>query len=164
MKKFARWGLAFAAVMSMSASAMAVPNNTRYSVTMKNGTRNVDCGWARFSFLDVAVDLFGTQCISVLSWYKPGLPAVAPSMISENVAVAGDDCEYGAEYPSDTTICDYFDPHASFRNDGWDVRWQRKAIVSMALVQDSGNGVMRGLMKLGSPLNMPYSVVLTRIP
>ncbi|WP_437570590.1 hypothetical protein [Sorangium sp. So ce542] len=162
MKKFARWALAFAAVTSISSSALAVDNYVRYSVALKNGVRNVDAGWGRFTFLDMDITPFGVGCLSVFTWYKPGLASAARTVINEQTAMADGDCELHSMMSSDTLIVDYFDPE--IRNEGWDVRWQRKPVCKVAWVQDGKANVIKGLITLGNPMAPPYYATLTAVP
>ncbi|WP_437937879.1 hypothetical protein [Sorangium sp. So ce341] len=161
MKNFARWGLALAAVMSVSSSAMAIDNYTVYDVAMKNGPSVVNVGTIRWSFLDYDISPFSSGCLNAATWCTPnsGPMSCAMLMAREEMMIGALSCEEISECFADTVITDFYDPR--FKNEGYDVRRQKKKIVRLALAQDGLNGVTKGMCQLGSPMSVPNYITLT---
>ncbi len=161
MKKIARWAFAFAAVMSVSGSAMAIDNFTFYDVTMKNGPAVVHNGSMRFALLDYDMSIFSGGCVSAGTWCVGSPMSCSTLMAREELMIGYGSCEDLTYGFADTIITDYVDPRIA--NHGYDVRRQKKKIVRLALTQDGVNGMIKGMCHLGSPMNLPTYISLAPV-
>ncbi|XXT19816.1 hypothetical protein WME94_57305 [Sorangium sp. So ce429] len=160
MKKIARWALAFAAVMSVSGSAMALPEGTGYKVVINTGMRKIDVGQAAFTWLEQYGSLFGDSCACAVKWCNSaGLPSCTNLLVQEELTSFAQDCEYRALYPEDATVV----LDTTYDNWGFDSRQQKKRVARMSAMQDGTNGVIKGVCQYGSVLSMAYSLTLTPI-
>ncbi|WP_437833610.1 hypothetical protein [Sorangium sp. So ce1153] len=158
MKKIARWAFAFAAVMSVSGSAMALPEGVGYKVVMNTGLRKIDVGQVAFTWLEQQGSLFGDTCAVAVKWCNSaGLPSCANLIVHEELTSYDQDCEYRALYPADATIT--LDPTCD--NWGFDSRQQKKRMARYSAMQDGTNGVIKGVAQYGSVLSMAYSLTMT---
>ncbi|WP_437755956.1 hypothetical protein [Sorangium sp. So ce1389] len=158
MKKIARWALAFAAVVSVSGSAMALPEGVGYKVVMNTGMRKINVGQVAFTWLEQGASLFNDTCACAVKWCNDaGLPSCANMLVHEELTSYDQDCEYRALYPADATIT--IDP--GYDNWGFDSRQQKKRVARLSAMQDGTNGVIKGVCQYGSVLSMAYSLTMT---
>jgi len=156
MKKFARWSLAFAAVMSFSASALAIPPCI-YKVIQSNGLRKVDTGKLVCALSEQSGDLFYDSCDYVCKWVLPSLygSSIAANFYArEGVTWDSFDCETSALFPVDAPIT--LNPHiASF---GFNTRLQKVSMCSFSGMIDAESKTVKGVAVLGTPLSPPVTM------
>ncbi|WP_437622678.1 hypothetical protein [Sorangium sp. So ce1151] len=157
MKKIARWALAFAAVISVSGSAMALPEGVGYKVVLNTGLRKLPVGQVAFTMLEQGASLFNDTCVCAVKWCnEAGLPTCANMLVHEELTSYDQDCDYRALYPATAAITN--DP--AYDNWGFDSRQQKKRVARMSAMQDD-NGVIKGVCQYGSVLSMAYSLTMT---
>ncbi|WP_437676286.1 hypothetical protein [Sorangium sp. So ce131] len=160
MKKFARWALAFASVMSIPTSAMALPEFTQYQVCLSNGARIVDLGFVVFTYIEQVAAPFGDLCRHQGKWCNfAALATCTNTYVAEELSIMNQACDENSLFPADTNIS--LDPlvppesHWAFNKFQMKVRIHR-----LNLTQDSFTGVIKGLAQY-HPLAVAYPIKFT---
>ncbi|MGK4009309.1 hypothetical protein WMF31_42305 [Sorangium sp. So ce1036] len=156
MKKFARWSLAFAAVMSFSASALAIPQNI-FKVVQSNGLRKVETGKIICALAEQGGDLFFDHCAYSCKWLLAspyGSSIAANVYINEEVTWESFSCDDRSLYPVTANL--FLNP--TFASTAFSTRFQREQLCRFTAVLDGETRVVKGVMQTGSPLSMPSVV------
>ncbi|WP_437577425.1 hypothetical protein [Sorangium sp. So ce887] len=159
MKKIARWALAFAAVVSVSGSAMALPEGLVYKITLNTGLRKVPSGKVAFTWVEQAGSMWNDTCVSAVKWCTDyGLPSCSNMLVHEELTSLDQDCEYRAVFPADATI--YNDP--LYENWGYNSRQQKTRVARLSAMQDGANFVIKGVCQFNSALSMAQSFAMVQ--
>ncbi|AUX38522.1 MULTISPECIES: hypothetical protein [Sorangium] len=161
MKKIARWALAFAAVMSVSGSAMAVREDCGYSVTISNGIRKIPAGVAGFALSEQVGDLFNDGCIYAGRWgvtAVPGAATFANLFIHQTTTMGMPDCVANSYSYAGGAISLVPGPVVSY---GIDSRYQKARLATCVGMEDDWNGVIKLVCQYHTPMSLPYPVTFT---
>ncbi|WP_148314663.1 hypothetical protein [Sorangium cellulosum] len=160
MKKIARLALAFAAVMSVSGSAMAINQACGYDVVLKNGLRKIPAGKFACGLAEQSGDLWRDDCVFACKWGVMAAPgaAVSANLILRQATTLGHfDCDMISYQFTDSDICmDSFGP-----NYGIDTKWQKAILASFIAMEDGENGVMKSVLRYYSPLSFALTGTFT---
>ncbi|WP_437724560.1 hypothetical protein [Sorangium sp. So ce861] len=160
MKKIARWALAFAAVMSVSGSAMAINQACGYDVVLKNGLRKIPAGKFACGLAETSGDLWNDKCVFACKWgvmAAPGAAVSANLILHQATTLGHQDCDMISYQFTDSDICmDTFAP-----NYGIDTRWQKAILASFIAMEDGHNGVMKSVLRYHSPLSFALTGTFT---
>jgi hypothetical protein len=147
MKKIARWALAFATVMSIPASAMALVGDQLYKVDVLNGAYSYPCGEVRWTYDQPVQTPYGADMCAFFGRWKnlSPLPTIASMYVEEASSAGYDDCNWNAYvgFPSTITLSSTLYPDASY---GFD-KFQYKHKLFRMILGESYDGAMHGMMQ-----------------
>lgn len=155
MKKMARWALAFATVMAVPTSAMALVGTNFYGATVLNGAYPIPVGTMRYT-LDAPVDgLYDSACSYFVRWVNAVnyIPSSCSAYMEEVVTPGYDNCEENAYHPIMTMIrlSTVMYPDASY---GYD-KFQIKRKIYRILAGEDYNGNFNGMIQY-HPAAVPF--------
>ncbi|AUX27795.1 uncharacterized protein SOCEGT47_083930 [Sorangium cellulosum] len=156
MKKIAHWSLAFAAVMSFSASALAIPQCI-YKVVQSNGLRKMDTGKIICALAEQSGDLLFDHCAYSCKWMlqSPFGSSIAANMyVNEEVTWENFDCEASALWPATANLS----LNPLLMSTGFSTRFQKEQVCRFTAVLDGDTKVVKGVIQGASPLSMPSVV------
>ncbi|XXX77059.1 hypothetical protein WMF30_56360 [Sorangium sp. So ce134] len=156
MKKFARWALAFTAVMSIPGSAMAIAEGCPHSAVINNGVRNIPVGKLVCAYAEQYGDVYNDGCFFSCKWWHapgPGATVAANLAIYEGLSMANYDCDWSAAGFGQADISlNRNDP--LMRNYGINTRFQKVQLSDLFGMKDE-QGTMKVMIRYYSALSMP---------
>jgi hypothetical protein len=163
MKKMVRWALAFATVMAVPTSAMALVGTEFYGASVLNGAYSIPVGTLRFT-LDAPVDgLYDSSCSYFVRWVNatPYIPSACSAYMEEVVTPGQDNCEDNAYHPVLTILrlSTVLYPDASY---GYD-KFQIKRKMYRIMMGEDYNGNFNGMCHY-HPASVPYGMKLDHGP
>ena len=161
MKKMAHWAIAFATVMAVPTSAMALVGDHYYNATVLNGAYPIPTGTLRFT-LDAPVDsLYDSACSYFVRWVNAVnyIPSSCSAYMEEPVTPGYDNCEENAYRPMLSTLrlSTVLYPDASY---GYD-KFQIKRKMYRIMMGEDYSGNFNGMCQY-HPAAVPYGMMLTQ--
>lgn len=153
MKKIARWALAFAAVMSMSGGAMALPQGKLMKVVGNNGRLHVPVGtWISNYVMESDHDPLVTGCVHAVKWSRKDFLVRSTTLhLLETLPFPYYSCQEAAEICTPSSFI--HDPSTPIPSYGFDVYGHQKPIYHLMGTMDEVSCVAKFIYSF-SPLEM----------